>query len=164
MERVNYSEEREFCQIWLKNVVELSSFFFCGYATISIFFKGEKMVLKLEEIQLPKVESIDDEIRFQTEATLHDVALYMEVWFANWSGLENGEYQIGHRFSFHRLPNGEKEFKEKIREKLWSKYFWSGSYFLATTGGVSIEILKKYVENQGNEDHRVKKVYKKRCK
>ena len=58
----------------------------------------------------------------------------------------------------------KKEFKEKIREKLWSEYFWSGSYFLATIGGVGIEILKKYVENQGNEDHRVKRVYKKRCK
>lgn len=65
------------------------------------------MVLKLEEVQLPKVTSVEDEIHFQKEVTLHDVALYMEVWFANWSGLENGEYQIGHRFSFHRLPSGE---------------------------------------------------------
>ena len=66
------------------------------------------MMLKLEEVQLPKVtSSVEDEIHFQKEATLHDVALCMEVWFANWSGLENGEYQVGHRFFFHRLPSGE---------------------------------------------------------
>ena len=36
-----------------------------------------------------------------------------------------------------------------IRRLLWKEYFWSKSYFLATTGGVSLEVLKKYVENQG---------------
>ncbi|EAK7428125.1 IS200/IS605 family transposase, partial [Campylobacter coli] len=40
------------------------------------------------------------------------------------------------------------------------QYFWSGSYFLATTGGVTLDILKQYVENQGIEDNRVKKQYK----
>ncbi|EAH9356201.1 hypothetical protein EX478_08460 [Campylobacter coli] len=39
------------------------------------------------------------------------------------------------------------------------KYFWSGSYFLATTGGVSLDVLKAYVQNQGIEDNRVKKQY-----
>ncbi|EAK1382900.1 IS200/IS605 family transposase, partial [Campylobacter coli] len=43
---------------------------------------------------------------------------------------------------------------------LWKQYFWSGSYFLATTGGVTLDILKQYVENQGIEDNRVKKQYK----
>lgn len=31
---------------------------------------------------------------------------------------------------------------------LWGKHFWSPSYFLATTGNVTIDILKQYVESQ----------------
>ncbi len=29
-------------------------------------------------------------------------------------------------------------------------YFWTGSYFVASCGGVTVEQLKKYVENQNN--------------
>ena len=31
---------------------------------------------------------------------------------------------------------------------LWKEMFWSRSYFLATTGQVTLDQLKKYVENQ----------------
>jgi putative transposase len=36
----------------------------------------------------------------------------------------------------------------KIKESLWKEYFWS-SYCLLTTGGAPIEIIKKYIESQG---------------
>ena len=31
------------------------------------------------------------------------------------------------------------------------EHFWSPSYFLATTGNVTIDVLKEYVENQRSE-------------
>lgn len=37
----------------------------------------------------------------------------------------------------------------EVKKKLWKEKFWSNSFYLATTGGVNIEILKKYVQNQG---------------
>jgi putative transposase len=37
----------------------------------------------------------------------------------------------------------------EIKEKLWGEAFWSPSYFLATTGQVTLEQLKKYVDSQG---------------
>ena len=40
-------------------------------------------------------------------------------------------------------------FKDKIKNKLWGDSFWSGSYCLITSGQVTLDILKKYVENQG---------------
>lgn len=52
----------------------------------------------------------------------------------------------------------KKEFPS-IRQYLWREYFWSMSYFLASTGGVTLETLKKYVEYQGIEDNRPKKKY-----
>lgn len=36
-----------------------------------------------------------------------------------------------------------------IRKKLWKEMFWSRSFCLLTTGGSPIEVVKKYIENQG---------------
>jgi len=35
-----------------------------------------------------------------------------------------------------------------IRNLLWREYFWSRSYCLLTTGGATIDVVKKYIENQ----------------
>ena len=42
----------------------------------------------------------------------------------------------------------KKDYPE-IREKLWEEYFWSQSFCLLTTGGAPIEVIKKYIETQG---------------
>ncbi len=42
----------------------------------------------------------------------------------------------------------QRNFPE-VKKSLWEDKFWSRSYFLATTGQVTLEQLKKYVENQG---------------
>lgn len=44
----------------------------------------------------------------------------------------------------------KKEFPE-IRQQLWKEMFWSRSYCLISTGGAPIEILKKYIESQGEK-------------
>lgn len=41
-----------------------------------------------------------------------------------------------------------KEFPE-LKKKLWGDSFWNNSYCLITTGQVTLDQLKKYVENQG---------------
>lgn len=43
-----------------------------------------------------------------------------------------------------------KEFPE-IKEKLWKDAFWSRSYFIVSTGQMSLETVKKYIESQGKE-------------
>lgn len=45
----------------------------------------------------------------------------------------------------------KKEFPQ-IRQKLWKEYFWNQSFCLLSTGGVTIEVIKKYIENQGNKN------------
>ena len=42
----------------------------------------------------------------------------------------------------------KKEFPE-IKGKLWKEYFWSRSFCLLTTGGAPIEIVRRYIESQG---------------
>ena len=40
----------------------------------------------------------------------------------------------------------------EVKQKLWKDAFWSPSYFLTTTGQVTLDQLKKYVDSQ--EDKR----------
>jgi putative transposase len=45
-----------------------------------------------------------------------------------------------------------KEYPELSKKHFYNKpYFWTGSYFVATCGGVTVEQLRHYVENQGKE-------------
>ena len=48
----------------------------------------------------------------------------------------------------------KKEFPA-VREKLWKEYFWSRSFCLLTTGGVTMDIIRQYIEHQG-EKHKSK--------
>lgn len=44
-----------------------------------------------------------------------------------------------------------KRHRSFLQDKLWGDSFWSPSYFIATTGNVTIDILKQYVEQQRTE-------------
>ena len=41
------------------------------------------------------------------------------------------------------------EFPYIRKQYLWCNRFWSRSSFIATVGSVSLEVVKKYIENQG---------------
>jgi putative transposase len=46
----------------------------------------------------------------------------------------------------------KKEFPE-IKKKLWEESFWTTSYCLISVGGAPINVLKRYIENQGGVEH-----------
>ena len=54
------------------------------------------------------------------------------------------------------------QYHDRITNKLWRESFWSDSYFLTTTGGASIEILEKYIQEQGIEKPKRKYTKRKR--
>jgi putative transposase len=39
-----------------------------------------------------------------------------------------------------------------IKKHLWKEYFWSQSFCLLTTGGAPVEIVKQYIQSQGNHE------------
>lgn len=41
------------------------------------------------------------------------------------------------------------EYEEELSDKLWNGTFWSPSYCLISTGEVSLDQLRVYVEQQG---------------
>ncbi len=47
----------------------------------------------------------------------------------------------------------KKEFPQ-IRQKLWKECFWSQSFCLLTTGGAPIEVIRKYIESQGEKNRK----------
>ena len=40
-----------------------------------------------------------------------------------------------------------------IREKLWKEAFWSQSFCLLTAGGAPVEVIRQYIETQGEKKH-----------
>lgn len=38
----------------------------------------------------------------------------------------------------------------RVKHFLWKEMFWSKSFCLLTTGGEPIDVIKKYIQNQGN--------------
>lgn len=40
------------------------------------------------------------------------------------------------------------EFAEHLEQFYWKDVFWSGSYFVASCGGVTVSTLRKYIEAQ----------------
>jgi putative transposase len=46
-----------------------------------------------------------------------------------------------------------KEFADLLNRIYSKPVFWTGSYFVASCGGVTIEQLKKYVEQQSSPQH-----------
>ncbi|MBK5503039.1 MULTISPECIES: IS200/IS605 family transposase [Bacillus] len=39
----------------------------------------------------------------------------------------------------------------QVKKKLWKEMFWSRSFCLLTTGGSPIDVVKEYIENQGEK-------------
>jgi len=56
--------------------------------------------------------------------------------------------------SSQALDAGETQgrFRQAVKKQLWGGAFWSPSYFLASTGQVTLDVLKRYVENQNAKD------------
>jgi putative transposase len=44
------------------------------------------------------------------------------------------------------------EFAEHVDQFYWKDVLWSSSYFIASCGGVTISILRRYIENQETPD------------
>ena len=48
-------------------------------------------------------------------------------------------------------PLSVPEWVEQIRKSLWKEMFWSQSYCLISTGGVTVDIIKQYILSQGEK-------------
>ncbi|MGP4068088.1 IS200/IS605 family transposase [Halobacillus sp. B29] len=75
----------------------------------------------------------------------HDVD-HVHILFKAHPNTELSKFINAYKSASSRLIKKEFPF---VRKKLWKEMFWSRSFCLLTTGGSPIEVVKKYVENQG---------------
>lgn len=75
----------------------------------------------------------------------HDVD-HVHIMFKAQPNSELSKFINAYKSASSRLI--KKDYPE-IREKLWEEYFWSQSFCLLTTGEAPIEVIKKYIETQG---------------
>ena len=47
-------------------------------------------------------------------------------------------------------------YASHVERYLWKDAFWSASYFCATTGSVSMETVRSYIESQRTSEHKRK--------
>ena len=75
----------------------------------------------------------------------HDID-HVHILFKAHPNTELSKFINAYKSASSRLI--KKEFPP-VRKKLWKEMFWSRSFCLLTTGGSPIEVVKKYIDNQG---------------
>ena len=77
----------------------------------------------------------------------HDVD-HVHVLFKGCPNTEISKFMNAYKSASSRLIKIE---YPEIKEKLWKEAFWSKSYCLISTGGVTIDVIKRYIETQGEK-------------
>ena len=77
----------------------------------------------------------------------HD-ADHVHILFKGQPNTEISKFINAYKSASSRLI--KKEYTE-IRKSLWKEMFWSQSYCLISTGGVTVDIIKQYIQSQGRK-------------
>ncbi|QIW21722.1 IS200/IS605 family transposase [Bacillus thuringiensis] len=77
----------------------------------------------------------------------HDVD-HVHILFKSHPNTEMTKFINAYKSASSRLI--KRDFPH-VKKKLWKEMFWSRSFCLLTTGGSPIEVVKKYIENQGEK-------------
>jgi len=77
----------------------------------------------------------------------HDID-YVHVLFKGCPNTEISKFMNAYKSASSRLIKIE---YPEIKEKLWKEAFWSKSYCLISTGGVTVDVIKRYIETQGEK-------------
>lgn len=93
-------------------------------------------------------ENVAGNYHITIEEWNHDVD-HVHVLFQAHPKSELSKFINAYKSASSRLI--KKDFPE-IREKLWKEMFWSRSFCLLTTGGVAIDVIRQYIENQGEKN------------
>ncbi|TBX38937.1 IS200/IS605 family transposase [Bacillus thuringiensis] len=78
----------------------------------------------------------------------HDVD-HVHILFKAHPNTEMTKFINAYKSASSRLI--KREFPH-VRKTLWKEMFWSRSFCLITTGGSPIDVVKKYIENQGKSE------------
>lgn len=74
---------------------------------------------------------------------------YVHILFKGQPNTEISKFINAYKSASSRLI--KKEFPH-IKNSLWKDKFWSQSFCLLTTGGITVDIIKQYIQSQGNKN------------
>ena len=125
----------------------------------SVFSLNYHLVLVIKHRRKVLDDKISGRLRemFETLAPSYNITLkewnhdidHVHVLFSAHPKTELTKFLNAYKSASSRLI--KKEHPE-IRKKLWKEAFWSKSFCLITTGGASIDVIRKYIESQGEKD------------
>ena len=99
--------------------------------------------LRLREI----FERIAPDYNITLDAWNHDID-HVHVLFRGQPNSGLSKFINAYKSASSRLI--KKEFPQ-IRSSLWKEMFWSKSFCLLTTGGVPVDVIRQYIESQGEK-------------
>ena len=73
---------------------------------------------------------------------------HVHVLFKGQPNTEISKFINAYKSASSRLI--KKEFPQ-IRNSLWKEMFWSQSYCLISTGGATVDIIRQYIQSQGEK-------------
>jgi putative transposase len=104
---------------------------------------NEEIRERLKQIILDLAPKLCIEIVAQEPGDDHHHILFTATPTTDLSKVVNSVKGVSSRYLRQEFP--------KTKEYLWGDSFWSDSYFMATTGQVSLDVLKQYVEGQSEK-------------
>lgn len=98
---------------------------------------------RLKEIFL----RIADSYNIVLEEWNHDID-HVHILFRGAPNTELSKFINAYKSASSRLVKKE---NPEIKKSLWKEMFWSQSFCLISTGGVSVDIIKQYIQTQGQK-------------
>lgn len=124
----------------------------------SVFLLHYHLVLVVKYRKRVIDDSISDRLReiFEYIATNYNITVeewnhdadHVHILFKGHPKTELTKFINAYKSASSRLI--KKEFPE-LRKFLWKEMFWSRSFCLISTGGVTIDVIRHYIETQGEK-------------
>ncbi|WP_378956786.1 IS200/IS605 family transposase [Pelosinus sp. sgz500959] len=133
----------------MDNIVLINCYVYLMYYHLVFVVKYRRKVIdntisdRLKEI----FEYISPNYNIALQEWNHDID-HIHILFKGQPNSELSKFINSYKSASSRLI--KKEYPQ-IKQKLWKEAFWSKSFCLLTTGGAPIEIIKKYIEKQGEK-------------
>ena len=124
----------------------------------SVFLMYYHLVLVIKYRRRVIDENISNRLKeiFEYIAPNYNIALqewnhdkdHVHILFKAQPNSELSKFINAYKSASSRLVKKEHSI---IKKSLWKEYFWARSFCLLTTGGAPIEIVKRYIESQGEK-------------
>lgn len=124
------------------------SVFLLHYHLVLVVKYRRKVINNTISEQLKSIfENIAPNYNITVEEWNHDID-HVHILFKGQPNTELSKFINAYKSASSRLI--KKEFPD-IRNRLWKEMFWSQSFCLISTGGVTVDVIRHYIETQGEK-------------